>query len=102
MKTEGEKGKLEDEARKRGRLCFFLLPSAFALCCATGFAVAQQKFPTKPVRIPVPFALERDVGLGEFVKRATTAVGVKPCGGCGRRAELLNRHVVLTGRKVLR
>lgn len=30
-------------------------------------------------------------GLGDAVAAATKAVGVKPCGGCRRRQEALNR-----------
>lgn len=29
--------------------------------------------------------------LGDMVKTATTKLGIKPCGGCEKRAELLNR-----------
>jgi hypothetical protein len=50
------------------------------------------------VRLPV-FVSDEPLGLGDVVKRATSAVGVKPCGGCGRRAARLNRRVVFTGRK---
>ena len=42
--------------------------------------------------IPVPF-LETVVGLGDAVKNATSAAGVKPCGGCKQRAEKLNKAV---------
>tara|TARA_R100001463_G_scaffold94597_1_gene149148 strand:+ start:349 stop:618 length:270 start_codon:yes stop_codon:yes gene_type:complete len=33
----------------------------------------------------------RDRGLGDTIKRATTAVGIKPCGGCQKRREQLNK-----------
>ncbi len=42
------------------------------------------------VRLP-GFVSEDDVGLGDMVKRATTAIGIKPCRGCERRARALNR-----------
>jgi hypothetical protein len=48
------------------------------------------------VRLP-GFITDEDIGLGEVIKRATSAVGIKPCGGCGRRAAALNRWVVFTG-----
>ena len=32
-----------------------------------------------------------DKGLGDTLARVSKAVGVKPCGGCGRRAERLNQ-----------
>jgi hypothetical protein len=36
-----------------------------------------------------------ELGLGDLVAKATSAVGVRPCGGCARRAATLNRLVVL-------
>jgi len=38
-------------------------------------------------------AEERDRGLGDTIKRVTAAVGIKACGGCQKRADLLNRLV---------
>lgn len=32
-------------------------------------------------------------GLGDAVARVTSAVGVKPCGGCKKRQEALNKMV---------
>jgi hypothetical protein len=32
-------------------------------------------------------------GLGDAIARATTAVGIRPCGGCKKRQEALNRLV---------
>jgi hypothetical protein len=48
------------------------------------------------VRLPV-FVGDEPVGLGDVIKRATSAVGIKPCAGCAERAEQLNRRVALTG-----
>ena len=31
------------------------------------------------------------IGAGDLLKRATTAIGIKPCGGCSERAAALNR-----------
>jgi len=45
----------------------------------------------KPLNLPVPFAPKEGIGLGDVIKRATGAVGIKPCGGCQKRAERLNR-----------
>lgn len=60
----------------------------------------------KPLMLRVPmFAgkkLAEPVGLGDAVKRVTSAIGIRPCGGCGRRAQALNNWVVFTpagGRK---
>ncbi len=54
----------------------------------------------EPYRVRIPgFTAEKEVGLGDVIKRATSAVGVQPCGGCGRRAAALNRWVVFSGRR---
>lgn len=52
--------------------------------------------PPRRIRLP-GFVSDEDLGLGDVVKRATSAVGVKPCGGCERRAVALNRWMVFTG-----
>lgn len=53
-----------------------------------------------PYRVNLPgFVSDEDVGLGDVVKRATSAVGIKPCGGCARRAAALNRWLVFFGRR---
>ena len=49
------------------------------------------------VRLP-GFVHEEEVGLGDVIKRASSALGIKPCGGCERRAAALNRQLVFTGR----
>lgn len=49
------------------------------------------------VRLP-GFIIEGDVGLGDVIKHATNAFGIKPCGGCEQRAAALNRLVKFTGR----
>jgi len=48
----------------------------------------------RPIRIPIP-RLKRDIGLGDAVKKVTAAVGIRPCGGCSRRAAALNRAITL-------
>jgi hypothetical protein len=53
----------------------------------------------EPYRIRLPGFLVEDVGLGDAIKRATTYIGMSPCGGCERRAEALNRRVVFSGRR---
>jgi len=53
----------------------------------------------KPRRVRLPgFVSDEAVGFGDVVKRATAAVGIRPCGGCARRAEALNRRIVVSGR----
>jgi hypothetical protein len=55
------------------------------------------KHPVKRVRLP-GFITDREIGLGDAIKRATSYTGIKPCGGCEHRAAALNRWVVFTGR----
>jgi hypothetical protein len=51
----------------------------------------------EPYKIRLPgFIVEQEVGLGDVVKRATYALGVKPCGGCENRAATLNQWVVFS------
>ena len=47
------------------------------------------------VRLP-GFVIEEEIGLGDVVKRATYAIGIKPCGGCEKRAAALNRWMVFS------
>lgn len=52
---------------------------------------------SSPIRLP-GFVSDHDIGLGDVIKRATSAVGLKPCGGCARRAAALNRWLIFSGR----
>jgi hypothetical protein len=46
----------------------------------------------RPHRVRLPgFLIDEEIGLGDAVKRVTYALGIKPCGGCEKRATLLNR-----------
>jgi len=45
------------------------------------------------VRLP-GFVSDKETGLGDVIKRATSYFGIRPCGGCERRAAALNRWVV--------
>ena len=56
--------------------------------------------PSHRVRLP-GFLIEEEIGLGDVIKRATSAVGFKPCGGCVRRADTLNRWVAFGRRRSL-
>ncbi|EMF55577.1 MULTISPECIES: hypothetical protein [Streptomyces] len=49
------------------------------------------------VRIPGFAREDGDIGLGDAVARVTAAVGVRPCGGCERRAAALNRWMTIDG-----
>jgi hypothetical protein len=54
----------------------------------------------QPYRVRLPgFITDEEVGLGEVIKRATASVGIRPCGGCDRRAAALNRWLVFSGRQ---
>jgi hypothetical protein len=58
---------------------------------------AQNTSKEEPYRVRLPgFIKDEEIGLGDVVKRATYAAGIKPCGGCGRRAAALNRWMVFT------
>jgi len=53
----------------------------------------------QPYRVRLPgFITDEDIGLGDVIKRATSAVGVRPCDDCAKRAAMLNRWMVFTGR----
>jgi hypothetical protein len=60
----------------------------------TGAAARQ------PYRMRLPgFVRDEDIGLDDLVKRTTTSLAIKPCGGCERRAAMLNRWLTFTGRR---
>ncbi len=44
---------------------------------------------TFKIKAPV----ETAIGLGDVVKNWTSEMGFEPCGGCNKRAEMLNRWV---------
>jgi hypothetical protein len=48
------------------------------------------------VRLPGFITGEEEVGLGDVIKRATSYLGIQPCGGCERRADALNRRLMFT------
>lgn len=50
-------------------------------------------------RLGLPgFITDEEIGLGDVIKRTTSYLGVQPCRGCGRRADVLNRWLVFTKR----
>jgi hypothetical protein len=62
-------------------------------------AAASRSGQQQPYRVRLPgFIVAEDIGLGDAVKRATSYIGVRPCGGCQKRAEALNRRFVFTNR----
>jgi hypothetical protein len=58
----------------------------------------QDERPAHSVRLP-GFVTDKDVGLGDVVKRMTYAVGIRPCRGCEQRAAALNNWMTFTGRR---
>ena len=63
--------------------------------------VTSQQPPRQPHPVRLPGFMmpdEEEVGLGEVIKRATAAVGIRPCSGCQQRAQALNRRVVFRRR----
>lgn len=48
------------------------------------------------VRIPGFLKEDEEVGLGDAIKRVTYSIGIRPCGGCEKRAAALNRWVHFT------
>lgn len=51
--------------------------------------------PDHRIRLP-GFLVEDEIGLGDVVKNATYAMGIKPCGGCQQRAAALNRWLIFS------
>ena len=50
----------------------------------------QSAHPPHQLRLP-GFITEEEIGLGDVIKRTSSYLGIQPCGGCGRRADALNR-----------
>ena len=59
---------------------------------------AESNKPERPAhRVRLPgFLIEEEIGLGDFIKETTYAMGVKPCGGCEKRAVALNRWMTFS------
>jgi hypothetical protein len=58
---------------------------------------AVEKEQPRPLKVRLPgFITDQEIGLGDVVKRVTYAAGIRPCGGCERRAATLNRWMAFT------
>ena len=58
---------------------------------------ARDETQSTPYQVRLPgFIVDEAVGLGDVVQRVTYAIGIKPCGGCERRAAAMNRWMVFT------
>jgi hypothetical protein len=55
----------------------------------------KPKSEPRPIRLP-GFLNEKDIGIGDVIKRATSYVGIPSCGGCKARAASLNRWLVFS------
>ncbi|MEU7603948.1 hypothetical protein [Streptomyces sp. NPDC041003] len=47
------------------------------------------------MRLP-GFINDEEIGLGDVVRKVTSAVGITPCGGCSERARRLNDWMVFS------
>lgn len=53
----------------------------------------------EPHRVRLPgFISDDEIGLGDVLKRATSYLGIKPCGGCEQRAAALNGWMVFANK----
>jgi hypothetical protein len=53
----------------------------------------------QPYRVRLPgFVSDKEIGLGDAIKRVSHTLGIQPCAGCDRRAAALNHWFVFTGR----
>jgi hypothetical protein len=58
----------------------------------------QNARPQHRMRLP-GFVTDEEVGLGDVIARVTSYIGIRPCGGCIRRAAALNRWMAFTPRR---
>jgi hypothetical protein len=54
--------------------------------------------PEPKLRLP-GFIRDQEIGLGDLITRTAYAFGIRPCGGCQKRAALMNRWVAFGPRK---
>jgi hypothetical protein len=68
---------------------------------AEGKEALETKAPKGPrYQVNLPgFITDEEIGLGEVIKRATSSIGIQPCGGCAERAARLNRWMVFRSRR---
>jgi hypothetical protein len=53
---------------------------------------SQQEETPRAIRVRLQgFLIEKEIGLGDAINRATYAIGIKPCGACERRSAALNQ-----------
>ncbi len=62
--------------------------------------VHEEKIGHQAYRVRLPgFITDGDVGLGDVIKKATSAIGIRPCGKCEQRAATLNRWLAFSSRR---
>ena len=49
--------------------------------------------------VRLPGIENEEIGLGDAIKRATAAIGIRPCSACAQRAAYLNQRIVFAPRK---
>jgi hypothetical protein len=58
---------------------------------------SEERPERQPHRVRLPgFLVEKEIGLGDAIKRVTSAIGIRPCGGCKQRAAALNRWMTFS------
>ena len=63
--------------------------------------LAKEK--SQPYRVRLPgFVADETIGLGDALKRVTASFGLRPCGGCEKRAGALNRFLLFSGSRTKR
>ena len=63
-----------------------------------GEAAPSGEHAKRQARMNLPGFIRDDVGLGDALTYVTRSVGIPTCGGCTRRAQLLNSWVNFKGR----
>ncbi len=50
----------------------------------------------EPWRLNLPGFIDEEIGLGSVIQSLTRSIGIRSCAGCRRRADSLNRRMVLS------
>lgn len=54
---------------------------------------APGRTPSSGARIRIPGFVADPVGLGDLISSASKRLGIAPCGGCQRRAAVINKTI---------
>lgn len=67
---------------------------------ATSNSVERAAHRRGPRRVRLPgFIIDEEIGLGDVIGHATSAIGIKPCGPCSRRAARANQWLQFSNRQ---